>query len=65
MLLQYSASPLPDTAQVILPAELVALIGHRDWVPVLEAHIGPLKVNEEIVWVETCRCTRVAVGQMG
>lgn len=64
MLLQHSTSPLPNTAQIRLPAELIALLGHRDWVPVLEPHIGPLKVNEEIAWLETRRCAGVAVGQM-
>lgn len=47
MLLQHSASPLPNTAQIALARELVAIRGHRNWMPVFEAHIRALKVDEE------------------
>lgn len=63
MHLQHSTGPLPNTAQIRLAAELAALVGYRNRVPVFETYVGPFKVNEEIVWVEsgTSGCARVAI----
>lgn len=63
MLLQHSTGPLPDTTHVRLTAELIALIDNRDRMPVFETHIGPFKINEEIVRIRdvTIDCVRVAV----
>jgi hypothetical protein len=50
MLLQYSASPFPYTTQVGLPAELIALLDDRDWVPVMETYVGSFEIDEEVTW---------------
>ena len=66
MLLQYSTGPLPNTTQVRLAAELIAPLSHRDGMPVLEPHIGPFKINEEIVRGKgkTSTCIRAAIHKM-
>lgn len=58
MLLQHSASPLPNTSQIRLATELSTLVANRDWMPVLETHVGPLKIDEEITRLETSICAR-------
>jgi hypothetical protein len=63
MLLQHSTSPLPNAAQIGLTTELSALVSHRDWVPALEAHVGSLQIDEEVVWVWTGDCARGTVRQ--
>lgn len=61
MPLQYGTGPFPNTAQVRPAAELTALFGHRDRMPVFETHIRLFQVDEKIVRVETSTFTRVAV----
>lgn len=63
MLVQHSTGPLPNTAQVRLAAELIALLGYRDRMPVLETHVGPFKIDEEVVRnrAVTIDCARVAI----
>src|SRR5690349_3001626 len=63
MPLQHSTRPFPNTPQVGLATELVALVSHRNWVPVLETHVGSLQVDEEVMWIRTRACARGAVGQ--
>lgn len=63
MLLQNSTGPFPHTTQVRLPAELSALLGNRNRVPVLESHVRPLQINEEIARLRTRYCTGVAIRQ--
>ena len=47
MLLQHRASPFPNTALFSLTRKLVAVLGHRNRMPVFEAHVGPFEVDEE------------------
>lgn len=61
MLLQRSTSPFPDTAQIRLAAEFISSFDHGNRMPVFEAHVRPFKVDEEVFWVETRCCARVAV----
>jgi len=50
MLLQLRASPFPNTAQFSLTRKLVAVLGHRNRMPVLEAHVSTFEVDEERGW---------------
>lgn len=52
MFLQHRASPLPYATQIRLPAKLSAFVSYRNWVPVFEAHIGPFKIEEELIWIK-------------
>lgn len=50
MLLQHGASPFPNTAQFALTRELVAILGHRNRVPVFESHVCAFEVHEKRRW---------------
>lgn len=48
MLLEDGAGPFPDPAHLTLSSEFVAVRGHGDGMPMVEAYIGTLEVCEEL-----------------
>lgn len=44
---KHGARPLPDTAHLGLPSEVTAVGRDRDGVPVLEADVGAVEIDEE------------------
>lgn len=46
---QRGAGPLPDTTHLALPAKPVPVCSHGDGVPVLEADVGTVQIDEEVI----------------
>jgi hypothetical protein len=63
VLLQHSTSPFPSTTKFTLTSKLVAMRGHRYWVPVLEAYVRTFKVGEQLMRRETSDCARGTIYQ--
>lgn len=62
ILLQRRASPLPKASHAALSGELVAVLGDGHGVPVIEAHVRLLEVDEEGVGIGDCCDAGGAVG---
>jgi hypothetical protein len=61
--LQYSTGPFPHSTHVRLSAELVTLVGYRNWMPMTVRNVGAPEVDEEAPRIRTRLCTGVAVRQ--
>lgn len=61
VLLQHSACPFPSAAHLTLTGQNVAMSGHRCGMPVLEAYIGALEIDEQLVRIWTGHCARGTV----
>jgi hypothetical protein len=48
--LQHAAGPLPHAARVGLPREAAPVARDRHGVPMLEAYVGAVEVDEELFW---------------
>ena len=51
ILFQQRARPFPDTSHPSMPRQLVAILSHWDRVPILEANVAILEIDEELLGV--------------